>query len=198
MAVTESASEQQREIGRLNPRAARIAWSVWNLRGAGGVERAVVLVHTWAGQHCPPRCGDRLLCDPSCSVLHGRGAHRLATTRQSDRLDPRDRVTNHRGHRTRRRVRRVLARCVTRESAGNRVGRMVGLLDLDCGCRRTGSHVRQQTRKELVGASNPLVSSLLCGTFPQDISYLRDLRPQILSSASRIGVSPSRISKVLW
>src|SRR5215212_1815423 len=40
-------------------------------------------------------------------------------------------------------------------------------------------------------------SALLCGTVPQDISHLRDVRPQILSSASRIGVSPPMISKVL-
>src|SRR5919112_2171808 len=40
-------------------------------------------------------------------------------------------------------------------------------------------------------------SAFLCGTFPQDISDLRDVRPQILSSASRIGVSPPMISKVL-
>ena len=37
----------------------------------------------------------------------------------------------------------------------------------------------------------------LCGNVPQDISHLRDVRPQILSSASRIGVSPPMISKVL-
>jgi hypothetical protein len=39
---------------------------------------------------------------------------------------------------------------------------------------------------------------LPAGRSPQDISHLRDVRPQILSSASRIGVSPPRISKVLW